>query len=86
MFSEEARLATRITVEGVDLALLRQATWLLGADDAAAVDQALAELIRDRNRRRAVAAELHRYETGQFAALSGQSIRTGPHDVYGGNR
>jgi hypothetical protein len=74
-FFEEARLATRITVEGVDLALLRQAMRLLGAEEAAAVDQALAELIRDRSRRRAVAAELHRYETGQFAALS---------DEYGG--
>ena len=76
-FSEEARLATRITVEGVDLALLRQATRLLGAEDTAAVDQALAELIRDRNRRRAIAAELHRYETGQFATLSGQADPNG---------
>ncbi|GLY19183.1 hypothetical protein Kisp01_61970 [Kineosporia sp. NBRC 101677] len=72
MFSEDVRLATRVTVEGVDLALLRQASRLLGAEDAAAVDQALAELIRDRNRRRAVTAELHRYESGQFAVLSGQ--------------
>lgn len=68
--SEEARSATRITVEEVDLALLRQAVRLLATDDAAVVDQALAELIRDRNRRRAVAAELHRYEVGQFSGLA----------------
>lgn len=73
LFSEDVRLATRTTVEGVDPALLRQAGRLLGAEDAAAVDQALAELIRDRNRRRAVAAELHRYESGQFAALSARN-------------
>ncbi len=74
MFSEDVRLATRIEVEGVDRALLRRATVLLGVQEGAAVvDQALAELIRDRNRRRAVAAELYRYESGQFAGLSGQS-------------
>lgn len=37
------------------------------------VDQALAELVRDRNRRRAVAAEIQRYESGQFAGLAGQN-------------
>ncbi|GAA3610033.1 hypothetical protein GCM10022223_27670 [Kineosporia mesophila] len=71
--SEGARLTTTITVEGVDLALLRQAARLLGAEGAAVVDQALAELIRDRNQRRAVAAEIERYESGQFAGLSGLS-------------
>jgi len=68
---EQDRPATRITVEEVDLALLRQAARLLATDDTAVVDQALAELIREHQRRRAVAAELHRYETGQFRELSG---------------
>ena len=70
---EVAELATTTMVEGVDLALLRQAARLLGAEDGPAVDQALAELIRDRNRRRAVAAEIHRYESGQFSTLAGQN-------------
>ncbi|MBT0773805.1 hypothetical protein KIH74_32970 [Kineosporia sp. J2-2] len=70
---EGARLTATMTVEGVDLALLRQAARLLGAEDTATVDQALAELIRDRNQRRAVAAEIQRYESGQFSALAGQN-------------
>ncbi|GAB3269150.1 hypothetical protein [Kineosporia babensis] len=77
MFAEDVRLVTRSTVEGVDGALLRRAALLLGVPEAAAVDQALAELIRERNRSRAVAAEVYRYESGQFAGLPGRTVQPG---------
>jgi hypothetical protein len=63
-----ATIAT--SVEGVDAALLGQAHRLVGnSADKDVVNQALAELIRDRRRQRAVAAELHRIESGRFSAL-----------------
>jgi Arc/MetJ family transcription regulator len=56
--------------EEIDTALLSQARHLLGGStEKDAVDEALAELIRDRRRRQAVTAEISRFEAGQFATL-----------------
>ncbi len=63
-------VATTVTImEEVDEALLAEAQRALGTSSAVeSINQALAELIRERRRRIAVEAQLVRFETGQFAA------------------
>jgi Arc/MetJ family transcription regulator len=58
------------SVLDVDDALLTEAQQLLGTiAEGDTINQALAELIRERRRLEAVESQLCRYEAGQFAAL-----------------
>jgi Arc/MetJ family transcription regulator len=67
---------TAKTVLDVDDALLTEAQQLLGTiAEGDTINQALAELIRERRRLEAVESEIHRYEAGQFAALLRPGIR-----------
>jgi hypothetical protein len=60
-------------MEEVDGALLEEAQrWLSAASAAEVINQALARLIREERRLGAVASQLRRFETGEFAGpLSG---------------
>jgi Arc/MetJ family transcription regulator len=62
---------TTPTGPGVDDALLAEAHQLLSSDtEVDTINEALAELIRERRRREAVEAQLRRCEAGQFAVLN----------------
>jgi len=57
-------------MEDVDEALLAEAQRLLGTGSAiATINQALAEMIKERRRQDAAEAQLRRFGSGQFAAL-----------------
>jgi hypothetical protein len=67
---------TSKTVLDVDDALLNEAQQLLGTiAEGDTINQALAELIRERRRLDAVESEIRRYEAGQFGARSGPEVR-----------
>ena len=61
---------TSKTVPGVDDALLAEAQQLLDiGTEEDTINQALAELIRERRRLEAVESQIRRYQAGQFATL-----------------
>lgn len=61
---------TSKTMSGVDDALLAEAQQLLAiGTEEDTINQALAELIRERRRLEAVESQIRRYQAGQFATL-----------------
>jgi Arc/MetJ family transcription regulator len=61
---------TSKTMPGVDDALLAEAQQLLAIGTVEdTINQALAELIRERRRLEAVESQIRRYQAGQFATL-----------------